>query len=135
MIDNVAIVKSYVDAVTRFDMEAAAGVLHPDMKFHELPNRIRPNGGADDLAAMMEGLRRSGERKVLTGQRYIICDVIAAGDRVVMEARWEGDLAVPLGRLQPGGTLVAHICMVFRLVDGKIIEQRNYDCYEDFGSR
>ena len=132
MSENVAIVRAYVDAVTRFDMGAAEALLHPEMRFHELPNRIRPKGGVDDLAAMMDGLRRAGEGKVLRGQRYIFGDVIEAGDRVVVEARWEGDLNMPIGRLQPGEIMVAHICMLFRLKDGRIIEQRNYDCYEDF---
>lgn len=132
MTDSEAIVRRYVDAVTRFDVNGAAALLHPDMKFHELPNRIRPAGGVDDVAAMMEGLRRAGEGKLLTGQRYTIGDVVAAGDRVVVEARWEGDLAMPLGRLRAGETLVAHICMVFRLSNDLIVEQRNYDCYEDF---
>ncbi|KQX39974.1 hypothetical protein ASD04_04815 [Devosia sp. Root436] len=123
-----------MDAVTRFDVGAVASLLHPDMQFHELPNRIRPAGGVDDLSAMMEGLRRAGEGKVLSGQRYVFDDVIAVGDRVVVEARWEGDLVIPVGRLLPGDVMVAHICMVFRLKDGRIIEQRNYDCYEDFSA-
>jgi ketosteroid isomerase-like protein len=134
MTDNVAIVRAYVDAVTRFDVGAVASLLHPDMQFHELPNRIRPAGGVDDLSVMMEGLRRAGEGKVLSGQRYVFDDVIAVGDRVVVEARWEGDLVIPVGRLLPGDVMVAHICMVFRLKDGRIIEQRNYDCYEDFSA-
>lgn len=134
MTDNVEIVRRYVEAVTRFDADAAAALLHPDMHFHELPNRIRPAGGVDDVAKMMAALRRAGEGKVLTAQRYIMSEAIAAGDRVVIEARWEGDVAIPIGRLQPGDTMVAHICMVFRLVDGRIVEQRNYDCYEDFGA-
>ena len=46
--------------------------------------------------------------------------------------RWEGILDVPLGRLQPGDAMVAHICMVFTLRDGKIVRQVNYDCYEEF---
>jgi hypothetical protein len=33
-----------------------------------------------------------------------------------------------------GDIMVAHLCMVFRLKDGRIIEQRNYDCYEDFNA-
>ena len=134
MSENVAIVRAYVAAVTRFDVEAAEALLHSEMRFHELPNRIRPKGGVDDLAAMMAGLRRAGEGKVLRRQRYIFGDVIAAGDRVVVEARWEGELAMPIGRLQAGEIMVAHICMVFRLKDGRIIEQRNYDCYEDFSA-
>ncbi len=135
MVDNVAMVRAYVDAVSQFDEAAVTALLHPEMRFHELPNRIRPKGGVDDLAAMMAGLRRAGEGKVLRRQRYIFGDVIAAGDRVVVEARWEGELAMPIGRLQAGETMVAHICMVFRLEDGRIIEQRNYDCYEDFSAR
>ena len=135
MVDNVAMVRAYADAVSQFDEAAVTALLHPEMRFHELPNRIRPKGGVDDLAAMMAGLRRAGEGKVLRRQRYIFGDVIAAGDRVVVEARWEGELAMPIGRLQAGETMVAHICMVFRLEDGRIIEQRNYDCYEDFSAR
>ena len=135
MVDNVAMVRAYADAVSQFDEAAVTALLHPEMRFHELPNRIRPKGGVDDLAAMMAGLRRAGEGKVLRRQRYIFGDVIAAGDRVVVEARWEGELAMPIGRLQAGETMVAHICMVFRLEDGRIIEQRNFDCYEDFSAR
>ena len=129
---NAEIVRAYIAAVERFDEAGAFALLHPDMRFHELPNRIRPKGGVDDLAAMQAGFRRAAEGKVLRAQRYNFSDVIEAGDRVVAEARWEGDLAVPVGKLQPGEALVAHICMVFRLRDDRIIEQRNYDCYEDF---
>ena len=53
MTDNVEIVRRYVDAVTQFDAEAALPLLHPDMRFHELPNRIRPAGGVDDVSRMM----------------------------------------------------------------------------------
>ena len=61
---------------------------------------------------------------------------IAKGDpiAVVVETRWEGVLNVPLGRLQPGDSMVAHICMIFTLEDGRIIAQKNYDCYEDFAA-
>ena len=131
---NAEVVRAYVAAVERFDEAAAFAHLHPEMMFHELPNRIRPKGGVDDLAAMRAGFRRAAEGKVLRGQRYLIGEVIEADDRVIVEARWEGDLVVPVGRLQPGDTLVAHLCMVFRLRDGQIIEQRNYDCYEDFSA-
>lgn len=131
---NADIVRAYVEAVERFDETMALAYLHPDMRFHELPNRIRPQGGVDDIEALRTGLRRAAEGKVLRAQRYRIDTVIEAGERVVTEARWEGELAVPVGRLQPGDTMIAHICMVFRLAAGLIIEQRNYDCYEDFAA-
>ena len=132
---NAAIVRRYIEAVQNFDEAAAFDLLHPQMQFHELPNRIRPEGGVDDLEAMRAGFRRAAERKLLRAQRYILGEVIEAGDRVVVEARWEGDLVVPVGKLRPGDSLVAHLCMVFRLAGGWIIEQRNYDCYEDFTAR
>ncbi|WP_332688192.1 nuclear transport factor 2 family protein [Devosia sp.] len=131
---NSEIVRSYVAAVQNFDEAAAFELLHPEIQFRELPNRIRPKGGVDDLAAMRAGFKRAAEGMVLRAQRYILGEVIEAADRVVVEARWEGDLVVPVGKLQPGDTLVAHICMVFRLRDDRIIEQRNYDCYEDFSA-
>jgi ketosteroid isomerase-like protein len=128
----VEIVRAYIAAVEMFDEAAAFALLHPQMRFHELPNRIRPKGGVDDLDAMRAGFRRAAEGKVLRVQRYLLGEIVVADDRVVVEARWEGDLVVPVGKLQPGDKLVAHLCMVFRLADGLIIEQRNYDCYEDF---
>jgi ketosteroid isomerase-like protein len=131
---NAQIVRTYIEAVQRLDEPAVFALLHPDMRFHELPNRIRPRGGVDDLAAMRAGFRRAAEGRVLSAQRYMLDAVIEAGDRVIVEARWEGDLVIPLGRLQPGETLVAHLCMIFRLSGGRIIEQRNYDCYEDFAA-
>ena len=131
---NAAVVRRYIEAVERFDVEAAFGLLHPDVRFHELPNAIRPKGGVDDMAAMLAGMRRAATGTVLRAQRYAIGEVIEAGDRVVVLARWEGTLAMPIGRLQAGEAMVAHLCMVFRLVDGRIIEQRNYDCYEDFAA-
>jgi ketosteroid isomerase-like protein len=131
---NAQIVRTYIEAVQRQDEPAVFALLHPDMRFHELPNRIRPRGGVDDLAAMRAGFRRAAEGRVLSAQRYMLDAVIEAGDRVIVEARWEGDLVIPLGRLQPGETLVAHLCMIFRLSGGRIIEQRNYDCYEDFAA-
>lgn len=134
-IAGASVVREYVEAVARFDVQAVERLLHARMHFYELPNRIRPAGGVDDRDAVLAGLRRAAEGKLLTGQRYIIGNVLAEGDRVAMEARWEGDLATPLGRLAAGETMVAHICMLFRLEGGKIIEQRNYDCYEDFGQR
>lgn len=132
MSGSVDIVRRYLVAVERFDVAAVDELLDPQMKFQELPNLIRPDGGTDDKAAMLAALRRSAERKVLKAQRYRIDHVLAEGEQVMVEPRWEGDLAVPLGRLQPGETMVAHICMVFRLSNGRIVQQRNYDCYEDF---
>ncbi|MBO9587362.1 nuclear transport factor 2 family protein [Devosia sp.] len=135
MSENIELVKRYVAAVERFDLDEVEQLIDPEMTFQELPNRIRPAGGRDDHAAILAGLRRAGERKVLSSQRYVLGDIIEAGDRVVVEGRWEGTMAVPLGRLQVGDKMIAHLCMIFGIRDGKIAWQRNYDCYEDFSAK
>ena len=129
---NLDVVKAYVAAVERFDGKAAAAFMDEAIRFTELPNRIRPKGGTDDKAALLAGLERAASRQLLREQRYHLVSEMEAGDRVVLEARWEGVLAQPLGKLAAGETMVAHICMLFRVQDGRILEQRNYDCYEDF---
>lgn len=132
MTDLVEIVKTYIRAVERFDLDTVATLLDEEMQFTELPNLIRPAGGTDDKAAMLAGLRRAAEGKVLKAQRYHLSGSMATEQSVVVEARWEGDLAMGIGRLQAGETMIAHICMVFELRNGRIVRQRNYDCYEDF---
>jgi ketosteroid isomerase-like protein len=97
----------------------------------ERPNKLYRDGQVRDRTQMLRDLPRA--RQVLQRQSYPIETIIASGDQVVVETRWEGVLNVPLGRLQPGDAMVAHICMVFTLKDGKIVRQVNYDCYEDFG--
>ncbi|MET0437102.1 MAG: nuclear transport factor 2 family protein [Devosia sp.] len=135
MSGNIDLVKRYVAAVERFDLDEVEKLIDGGMTFEELPNRIRPAGGTDDHAAILAGLARAGERKVLSSQTYALGDIIEAGDRVIVEGRWEGTMAVPVGRLQVGDKMVAHLCMIFGIRDGKIAWQRNYDCYEDFSAK
>ncbi len=55
---------------------------------------------------------------------------VAEGDRVAMEVRWTGTLAVAMGSLPAGGTMRAHFGVFLYFRDGKIAGQRNYDCFE-----
>lgn len=130
--DNIAIVRAYIEAVERFDAEAAAALLHEDVVQTELPNKLYAKGQVRGRDELMRDLPKG--RQVLRSQTYPIATIFASGDRVAVETRWEGVLNVPLGRLQPGDAMVAHICMIFMLRDGKIVGQKNYDCYEDFAA-
>lgn len=128
--DNSQLVKAYLAAVERFDVPAVAALLDPSMVQHEMPNLLYAEGQSRDRARMLEDLPKGA--RLLRDQRYEIQSLTADGDRVVVEARWEGTLSVPLGRLQAGDSMVAHIAMVFECRDGRIVGQRNYDCYESF---
>ncbi len=48
----------------------------------------------------------------------------------VVEVTWSGTPAVALGDLAAGPVVRAHIAAFLEFRDGKIIAQRNYDCYE-----
>jgi ketosteroid isomerase-like protein len=128
---NMEVVRGYLQAVERLDVDALPGWLDATVVQVERPNKLYRDGQVRDRTQMLRDLPRA--RQVLQRQSYPIETIIASGDQVVVETRWEGVLNVPLGRLQPGDAMVAHICMVFTLKDGKIVRQVNYDCYEDFG--
>jgi len=39
---------------------------------------------------------------------------------------------MPLGQLAAGDTMTAHSGMFFRIENGRIAEQHNFDCFEPF---
>jgi ketosteroid isomerase-like protein len=127
---NVATVRAYISAIERFDVEAASALLHDEIVQTEYPNKLYARGQVRGREALLRDLPKG--RAVLRSQAYPIETIVASGDKVVVETRWEGVLNVPLGRLQPGDSMVAHLCIVFTLTNGKIVTQKNYDCYEDF---
>jgi len=128
---NVARVREYLQALEAGATgEALRRYFAADAVQIELPNRLNPKGGRSDLATL---LRRSEEGKaVLQRQTYEVGMAVAQGDRVAMEARWTGVLAIPLATLKAGDAMVAHFGMFFELEGGRIKLQRNYDCFEAF---
>ena len=49
---------------------------------------------------------------------------------VALEVLWTGTLAVPFGSLAVGDNMRAHFAVFIQLRDGKIVAQRNYDCFD-----
>jgi len=41
-----------------------------------------------------------------------------------------GKLAISFGSLQAGSEMRAHSAMFFEFKDGKIVSQKNYDCFK-----
>lgn len=96
----------------------------------ELPNRLAPNGATRDLAALKDAAARG--KKVMQRQAFEVKKIISEGDTVVAEVLWTGYPSVAIGTLKPGDPMRAHFCMVIEFTDGKIVRQRNYDCFEPF---
>jgi ketosteroid isomerase-like protein len=126
---NIEIVRSYMkalqdgvagDALRRFFTE--------DVRQIEMPNQLNPRGQESDLEHILQ--RSLQGLQILKWQRYEIVSEMAQEDRVAVEARWTGILAVPVGALAAGAEMKAFFAMFFRFRDGRIAIQRNYDCFE-----
>jgi len=103
----------------------------PDVVQEEYPNRFLPNGATRGLSELREAAERG--RKVMSSQTFEILRMYAEGDTVVVEADWSGTLAVALGEQTPAGTVMrAKFAQVIELEDGRIVRQRNYDCFYPF---
>lgn len=127
--DNLRVIEDYLRAIERAaPFEEVAAFFAPDVVQHEYPNQLVPQGATRGLDELREAAARG--RKVVTSQRYEIRSAIAAGDRVAIEARWVGVLAVPFGSIPAGGELTAHFGVFFQLRDGRIVSQHNYDCFD-----
>jgi hypothetical protein len=60
-----------------------------------------------------------------------VVNELPCGDTVALEVLWAGTLAVPLGSLPAGSELRARFAVFLEFQkDGKIIRQRNYDCFD-----
>lgn len=107
-----------------------AAFFSPDVQQIEFPNRLVPNGGRRGLAEMLEGARRG--QQVLREQRYQVERAFADGNAVVLEVLWVGTLAIDRGSIAAGQELRAHFAVILELRNGRIIAQRNYDCFDPF---
>lgn len=129
--DNLDTAKRYLAAIANnVSRDELATFFGPGMEVTEMPNRIYPKGQKRDVPAMLEGLERG--KKMLRKQSYTVLHAMEDGDRVSLEVLWEGVLAVPVGTLTAGATMRAYSGMFLEFRDGKIISQRNYDCFEPF---
>ncbi len=127
--DNVARARRYISAVESGTTgDALAGFFAPNFVQEEFPNRLMPHGARRDLAAVLEGAERGQE--FMRDQRYEIHSALGVGDRVALEIEWSGTVKKTVGPLAEGTTLKARIAIFLEFQGGKIVSQRNYDCYE-----
>ncbi|MEU7579749.1 nuclear transport factor 2 family protein [Streptomyces sp. NPDC041068] len=108
--------------------EELARFFHDEAVHVEHPNLFFPEGAVRDLTAILKSAEQG--RHTLRDQTFEVLNAVAAGDQVALEVAWTGTLAVPLGDLPAGHVLLAHIAAFLEFRDGRIIAQRNYDCYD-----
>jgi ketosteroid isomerase-like protein len=129
--DNLATIRRYLDSLATGCTRAELAEFFTDDALQiELPNKLNPNGGRSDLPTLLARFEQG--KNVLSSQRYDVVSVIKEGERVAVEALWEGVLKIPIGTLKEGDVMKAHFAMFFQFRDGQIAVQRNYDCFEPF---
>ena len=130
-IDNLAVVYEYLQAVSsNVPVEDFLRFLSPQIVQEEMPNLLKPQGNRRGRAELERDYERG--RQMVASQQYDIQSSIAMGDTVSIEVIWTGRLAVAVGDLPPGAEMRARCAIFFEFQDGKIVRQRNYDCFEAF---
>ncbi|GAA0549391.1 nuclear transport factor 2 family protein [Actinomadura livida] len=126
---NIDTALRYHEAVSAFATgQDLAAFFDPEATHHELPNALFPSGNVRNLADLCAAAEAG--RKALSAQNFMVLNALAAGDQVALEVLWTGTTAVPMGAIPAGETLRAHIATFLEFRDGKILTQRNYDCYD-----
>jgi len=125
-------VRRYLEAVASLKAaEEVAAFYAPDMVLHELPNRIAPRGRVRRAQEMRAAYAKG--QQLLRSQRFDVQRLVESGDEVAAEVEWTGTLAVPFENLPAGAEMKAYVGMFLTFRDGKIVSQRQYDCYPPFG--
>ena len=126
---NISVVPAYLAALGNNEAgDSLRRFFTEDARQIEMPNRLNPHGQESDLDRMLE--RSLQGLKILREQRYKIVSEVAQDHHVAVEVRWTGVLAVALRTLAPGAEMIASIAIFFTFRDGRIVTQRNYDCFD-----
>lgn len=128
---NIHVIRAYLNALQSGETgDALRRFFTDDVRQVEMPNQLNKRGQESDLDHILQ--RSQQGSKVLQRQQYEIVSVMAQDERVAVEARWTGVLAVALGTLAAGTEMKASFAIFFHFRDGRIALQRNYDCFDSW---
>ena len=124
---NLATARAYLKALEENRPQDARAFFADDIVQVEHPNLLKPKGDRRDAAMMAADGQRG--LKILERQTYEVLNAVADGDRVALEVLWTGVLAIPLRDLKPGDAMTCWSGVFLDFRDGKIVGQRNHDCF------
>ena len=126
--ENLDAARRYLATIEKGEVEGTLQFFAPDAVQEEFPNRLSPNGAKRDLEDLREGAERG--RRAMSAQTFDVLNAVAIGNQVVLEVRWTGTLTLGFASIPAGGQLHARFAVFLEFRDGKIVRQRNYDCFE-----
>ena len=59
-------------------------------------------------------------------------NIFVNNNTVIVEFIWKAALHIHISSLAPDQTMTAYATMFIDFIEGKIVNQRNYDCFEPF---
>jgi len=118
----------YLKAIEDGDAADVLSLFSPDAVLEQLPNRIYPQGLRSNVSQVPEAFEKG--RQIFSRQTYEITKEVETGNIVAVEFLWTGTLAIPFGTLRAGSEMRCHSAMFLEFRDGKIVAQRNYDCFD-----
>ncbi|MDP9149056.1 MAG: nuclear transport factor 2 family protein [Myxococcota bacterium] len=128
--ENVKTARSYLAALEAgVAGQALAAFFDPDVVQTEFPNRLLPAGAVRNLDALLAAAERG--KLAVQNQRYEVRHVVAEGDFVALEVDWSATSKVPFGQTPAGAVLRAAFAVFLQFREGRVIAQRNYDCFRD----
>jgi ketosteroid isomerase-like protein len=128
-VTNLELARRYITALSSgVGAEDFSSFFAPDVVQEEFPNRLLPNGAVRDLQAMKQARVRG--QSLLRSEEFKVLSAVASEDQVAMELSWRGTIAVDRGPFRSGQELRARFAVFLEFRDGRIIRQRNYDCFD-----
>lgn len=127
--ENLAIARQYLKTIESGGaIDELAQFFASEVTLEIFPSRFFPKGSRSNL----QGIRTAAERgkKVMANQSYEIKNALASSDQVALEVEFIGTLLASFQHIPAGGQMRAHVAIFLTFKNGKIISQRNYDCYD-----
>ena len=128
--DLIAATRALFAAIEAGDREALLACYAEQAVQIEHPNRLKAKGDRRAPEKMAADLARG--KQMLKSERYNFVNAVVSGSNVAVQVEWTGVLAIPVGALAAGDEMRTHSGIFLTFRDGKIVEQQNYDCFEDF---
>ncbi len=120
--------RRYLKAIEDGDANYVLNLFSSDAVLEQLPNRIYPKGLRANVSQAAEAFEKG--RKILSRQTYEITNAVEVGNTVALEVLWTGTLAISFGTLAAGSQMRCHSAIFMAFREGKIVAQRNDDCFE-----
>ena len=130
--DRVKAARRLFAAIEQGDAASLRGIYAENAVQVEHPNALKKKGDRRAVDKMIADLARG--KAILSEEHYEVLEAIAVGDSVALQVKWTGVLAVPVGALKAGDSMICESGIFLRFQGDRVVEQHNYDCFEDFTS-